>query len=893
MSELKKISPLLDHMTVLSSLGSHDGSTCYLLKHDTLEKVLVLKLISIPESEEKTDALLLAGAFADKAAAHEYYGRLTEDLKRELDAIIKLSDSPNIAPVLGYQVEPKPSQAGYDLYILMEHWQTLRAFLEDRAMTNLMAVNLGIDICNALCSLRQAGLLSQNLKPENIYADGHGHFLLGDLGVANMEFLRFSSLSEQYRSVYTPPEFTDIMVNLNPTMDTYALGMLLYRIYNGNHGPFEDEKTSPAAAESKRLAGEALPAPLYADYEIAGIILQACAPKIADRFQTPEAMRQALIFYMQRNGVTDDLIVPPLVTDPEPLGAAPDQDEPVEPVSFTDVKALDENFVKNFSPSPPPQVAAEEAAPEMPDSPPAEYTDRPEEGDAPPQPEPLKGKKKPVGLLIVAAVLVAILAGAYIFLSQWYFLDVNAITLMDKTDDSITVQLDTDVDLSMLTIACSDSFGHTYAPDLTGRTAAFTGLSSNTKYTVSVTAQTGRKLSRSSVGSVDITTYEATSIAEIELRNTELTGQVELILHVDSGPTPPEYVLVYGTDGEDERTKNFSGDTILVTDLTVGKPYTFRLEDHDTYFMTGQTEARFTAMPLAEAVNLRLTAAADGELSVAWDCLANDPGQWTVNCTGDDGFEQTLDVTSTTATFTDTALFATYTVTVASPALYTPLTLTIPANPVCVANFTAEVLDAGVTVRWDSTATTPDGGWQLSYQADSLDSETVTLESNSFVLPDPVANATYHFSLVLDDSAIVDGSLTAEVATGDAPAFDRYGITAASLGPGLFDVPEEPDWTWRDLGTAQDSFSPGEAFVCVLQSEQTPDASQDTVHVQTVLRNSDGQPVQVLADDTLWDDLWEDLRFVRQLTAPEDAGSYSIEFYIDGALLRTVSLTVA
>ena len=32
--------------------------------------------------------------------------------------------------------------------------------------------------------------------------------------------------------------------------------MILYRIYNGNHGPFEDEKTSARAADKLRVTGE-------------------------------------------------------------------------------------------------------------------------------------------------------------------------------------------------------------------------------------------------------------------------------------------------------------------------------------------------------------------------------------------------------------------------------------------------------------------------------------------------------------------------------------------------------------------------------------------------------------------------------------------------------------
>ena len=71
--------------------------------------------------------------------------------------------------------------------------------------------------------------------------------------------------------------------------------MLLYRVYNGNHGPFEDENTGEAMADKLRLTGKPLPTPIYADYELAGIILKACAFKQSERYQTPEELKQALV----------------------------------------------------------------------------------------------------------------------------------------------------------------------------------------------------------------------------------------------------------------------------------------------------------------------------------------------------------------------------------------------------------------------------------------------------------------------------------------------------------------------------------------------------------------------------------------------------------------------
>ena len=88
-------------------------------------------------------------------------------------------------------------------------------------------------------------------------------------------------------------------------MDVYAAGLILYQAFNGGELPFTGD-VAPA---------ESFPAPLYADYEMAEIILKACSPIPEERWQDPMAMGQALVSYMQRNGANDTPIVPPTAPD--------------------------------------------------------------------------------------------------------------------------------------------------------------------------------------------------------------------------------------------------------------------------------------------------------------------------------------------------------------------------------------------------------------------------------------------------------------------------------------------------------------------------------------------------------------------------------------------------
>ena len=120
-----------------------------------------------------------------------------------------------------------------------------------------------------------------------------------------------------------PPEICDAYATLNTTMDTYSLGLVLYQVFNNGALPFDSEASRKAMMEQ----GEPLPPPAYADYEMAEIILKACAFAPEDRWKDPIEMGHALIAYMQRNAVNDVPIIPPVV---EVTPAEDDEDAPQE-----------------------------------------------------------------------------------------------------------------------------------------------------------------------------------------------------------------------------------------------------------------------------------------------------------------------------------------------------------------------------------------------------------------------------------------------------------------------------------------------------------------------------------------------------------------------------------
>ena len=345
MSEYHLVSPLLDGFVMGDPISSHDGVSCCPAMRENSDEKYIVKIISVPATQKQLDALLLTGAYPDPASATDYFKEVAEEITKEAGLLKQLS---RLEGFLGYddwQIVPmEGSKLGYQIYLVSSYRRSLEKYLRRHTMTHLGAVNLGLDLCAALSICRRAGYMHVDLKPSNVFMAGKREFRIGDLGFVKLSALKYTSLPSKYCSPYTPPELQDVLSTLNPTADIYAVGMILYQIYNNGQLPFDDK--APAAV---------LPAPMNADYELAEIILKACDPNPRKRWQTPIEMGQALVSYMQRNGVKDDPIVPPAVESDfldaayEPAEQQPEAAEPApEEEAAESAQAEELTFLENL-----------------------------------------------------------------------------------------------------------------------------------------------------------------------------------------------------------------------------------------------------------------------------------------------------------------------------------------------------------------------------------------------------------------------------------------------------------------------------------------------------------------------------------------------------------------
>ena len=107
-------------------------------------------------------------------------------------------------------------------------------------------------------------------------------------------------LSQKGTFNYMAPEVADSS-EYDARVDIYSLGIVLYRLLNGNRLPFLDTEkqllnpNERRNAVDRRLRGEELPAPCDATPAMADLILRACAYDPNMRFASATEMKQALL----------------------------------------------------------------------------------------------------------------------------------------------------------------------------------------------------------------------------------------------------------------------------------------------------------------------------------------------------------------------------------------------------------------------------------------------------------------------------------------------------------------------------------------------------------------------------------------------------------------------
>jgi serine/threonine protein kinase len=255
---------------ILGLIGQGGGGQVFKAQHTVTKRVEAIKALSAKGHESSEQA---------------------QRFQREVQIHASLSH-PNIASV------HNAFWAGDDLVLVMEfvEGESLKRVLEHRRIPVRVAIHY---ICQALSALEYAHenkVTHRDVTPGNILVTASGQVKLTDFGVAKLKTDRGLTKSGTMVGTlyYMSPEQVRAVSEIDPRMDIYSIGAVLYEAVTGSKPFLGDSAFSimMAHVSEEPQAPNALEPALPAG--LSQIILKALAKKPEDRFQSAEELRLAL-----------------------------------------------------------------------------------------------------------------------------------------------------------------------------------------------------------------------------------------------------------------------------------------------------------------------------------------------------------------------------------------------------------------------------------------------------------------------------------------------------------------------------------------------------------------------------------------------------------------------
>ena len=225
-----------------------------------------------------------------------------ENMSRVLRASESMSDSKNVLPWRDHAIRRYADGSGWEISLRTDLAVPLERYIRSHTYGETDVARIGAGVCNALVLCRDRGIVHGDVKPENIFVSG-GNFegsldvRLGDFGM--------SALVQDAAGDFAAPE---VLCGEAPSAenDVYSVGMVLYWMLNDRRIPFAPlppegvSGSDLAIARDMRLRGDPMPKPLHGSAALQAVIMKAISDQPADRYQTAEALRDALLNAVHR-----------------------------------------------------------------------------------------------------------------------------------------------------------------------------------------------------------------------------------------------------------------------------------------------------------------------------------------------------------------------------------------------------------------------------------------------------------------------------------------------------------------------------------------------------------------------------------------------------------------
>ncbi len=312
----QKIESVWPQWTVIKHLGSGSFGKVFEVVRDKygVEEHCAVKVISLPNDEEEVKTMRDEGLSMSDISV--YYEGVVAEITQEIALMSKLKGNTNIVSYEDFEVVERKDGFGWDIFIRMELLTALPTYIESRRSNEEATISvcgkapmlfgendvlrMAIDLCTGLEVCHARNIVHRDIKPGNIFVSENGDYKLGDFGVARTVEKTLSAMSKKGTPAYMAPEvYKGEPGGLNS--DFYSLGIMMYRLLNGNRHPFLPDYPLPITYEDsqqamiRRIKGDPLPFPCNAGDKVFAIIQKACAYDPHFRYQTASDMKRDLI----------------------------------------------------------------------------------------------------------------------------------------------------------------------------------------------------------------------------------------------------------------------------------------------------------------------------------------------------------------------------------------------------------------------------------------------------------------------------------------------------------------------------------------------------------------------------------------------------------------------
>jgi len=227
--------------TLMGRIGKGAMATVYKAKQNSLDRIVAIKVLPLKNSENPE--------FVDR-------------FHKEGKAAARLAHN-NIVQAIDVGTTPENRH-----FFVMEYIEgkTLYDIMqpppvgEGRTFSENEALDIMIQICDALAHAHQRSLIHRDVKPKNIILTPQGVAKLTDLGLARSTDDKHAAESEAGKAYGTPyyisPEQIRGHVDIDFRADIYSLGATMYHLVTGRP-PFDGD--TPSAVMHKHLKQPLIP----------------------------------------------------------------------------------------------------------------------------------------------------------------------------------------------------------------------------------------------------------------------------------------------------------------------------------------------------------------------------------------------------------------------------------------------------------------------------------------------------------------------------------------------------------------------------------------------------------------------------------------------------------